>query len=144
MFIIMVLYVDDILVARKNMVEINRLKAQLARAFDMKDLGEAKQILGMDIHRDKKNGKLWLSQQKYVEKILMSFGMNNVRPVQIPLAFHFNISSSLCPSNDEEKDYMSLVPYENAVGSLMYAMMSTRPDISTAVGVVSRYMENPS
>jgi hypothetical protein len=109
----------------------------------MKDLGATKQILGMEIHRDKKNGKLWLSQQKYVEKILMRFGMNNVKPIQIPLASHFKLSSSLCPSNDEEKDYMSRVPYANAVGSLMYAMVSTRPNISHAVGVVSRYMENP-
>ena len=62
MFIILVLDVDDMLVASKNMVEINRLKAQLARAFDMKDLGAAKQILGMEIHRDNKNGKLLLSQ----------------------------------------------------------------------------------
>jgi hypothetical protein len=62
MFIILVLYVDDILVARKIMVEINRLKAHLAREFDMKDLGATKQILGMEIHRDRKNGKLWLSQ----------------------------------------------------------------------------------
>jgi hypothetical protein len=143
MFIILVLYVDDMLVERKSMVEINRLKAQLAKAFDMKDLGTTTQILGMEIHRDRKNGNLWLSQQKYVDKILMRFGMNNVKPVQIPLASHFNLSSSLCPTNDKEKDYMSHVPYSNAVGSLMYAMVSTRPDISHAVGVVSRYMKNP-
>jgi hypothetical protein len=87
-FIILVVYVDNMLVARKSMVEINRLKAQLAKAFDMKDLGAIKQILGM-IHRDKKNGKLWLLQQKYVEKILMRFSMNNVKPVHIPLASHF-------------------------------------------------------
>jgi hypothetical protein len=84
-----VLYVDDMLVARKNMIEINRLKAQLARTFDMKDLGATKQILGIEIHKDKKHGKLWLSQQKYVEKILMIFGMNNVKPINIPLASHF-------------------------------------------------------
>jgi hypothetical protein len=59
------------------------------------------------------------------------------------LASHFNISSSLCPSNDEEKYYMSRVPYANAMGSLMYAMEGTRPNISHEVGVVSRYMENP-
>ena len=59
-FIILVLYVDDMLIASKIMVEINRLKAQLSRTFDMKDLGAAKHILGMEIHRDKKNGKLWL------------------------------------------------------------------------------------
>jgi hypothetical protein len=77
-----------------------------------------------------------------VEKILIRFGMNNLKPVKIPLASHFNLSSSLCPSNDEEKEYMSHVPYANIVGSLTYAMVSTRPNISHEVGVVSRYMEN--
>ena len=70
MFIILVLYVDDMLVTSKSMFEIGRLKAQLARTFDMKDLGATNQILGMQIHTDRKNGKLWLSQKKYVDKIL--------------------------------------------------------------------------
>lgn len=69
--------------------------------------------------------------------------MNNVKPVSVPLASHFKLSSSLCPNTDEEKDYMSRIPYANVVGCLMYAMVCTRPDISHAVGVVSRYMENP-
>jgi hypothetical protein len=68
--------------------------------------------------------------------------MNDVKPVSVPLASHFKISSSLCPSTKEEKEYMSQIPYVNAVVSLMYAMVSTRPNISHAVGVVSRYMEN--
>eukprot|EP00253_Pinus_taeda_P010898 PITA_10898 len=141
--IILVLYVDDMLLASKSIEEINRLKAQMARTFDMKDLGVAKQILGMEILRDKSNGKLWLSQQKYIEKILLRFGMNNVKPVSVPLASPFKLSSSLCPNTDEEKDYMSRIPYANVVGCLMYAMVCTRPDISHAVGVVSRYMANP-
>eukprot|EP00253_Pinus_taeda_P013377 PITA_13377 len=115
----------------------------MARTFDMKDLGAARQILGMEIFRDRRNGKLWLSQQKYIKKILLRFGMNNVKPVSVPLASHFKISSSLFPNTDEEKDYMSRIPYANVVGCLMYAMVCTRPDISHAVGVVSRYMENP-
>jgi hypothetical protein len=61
-FIILILYVDDILLARKNITEINTLKAQMARMFDMKDLGVARQILGMEIFKDIRNGKLWLSQ----------------------------------------------------------------------------------
>ena len=60
-FIILV-YVDDMLIASKSMEEISRLKAQLSRKFEMKDLGAEKHILGMEIHRDMKNGKLWLSQ----------------------------------------------------------------------------------
>ena len=79
----------------------------MTRTFDMKDLGAARQILGMDILRDKSNGKLWLSQKKYIEKILLRFGMNNVKPVSVPLASHFKISSSLCPNTNEEKEYMS-------------------------------------
>eukprot|EP00253_Pinus_taeda_P029468 PITA_29468 len=75
-FIILVLYVDDALIARKSMEEINRLKAQFSRTFDMKDLGATKHILGMEIHRNRKNGKLWLSQQKYVERVLEKFSMN--------------------------------------------------------------------
>ena len=60
-FIILVLYVDDMLIASKSMSEINDLKAQLSKTFDMKDLGAAKQILGIEIHRDRKNYRLWLS-----------------------------------------------------------------------------------
>eukprot|EP00253_Pinus_taeda_P029865 PITA_29865 len=142
-FIILAFYVDDMLIARKSMEEINRLKAQLSRTFDMKDIGATKHILGMEIHTERKNGKLWLSQQKYVEKILEKFCMNNVKPVNVPLASHFNFSSVLSPRTYEEKQYMSHVSYANVVGNLMYVMVSTRPDISHAVGVVSRFMENP-
>ena len=88
-FIILVLYVDDMLIASKSMEEINKLKAQLSRTFDMKDLAAAKHILGMKIHRDRKNGKLWLSQQKYVERVLEKFDMNSVKPINVPLASHF-------------------------------------------------------
>ena len=94
------------LFSSKSIIEINRLKAQMARTFDMKDLGVARHILGMEIFRDRSNGKLWLSQQKYIEKILLRFGMNNVKPVSVPLASHFKLSSSLCSNTNEEKEYM--------------------------------------
>ena len=68
--------------------------------------------------------------------------MNDVKPILVPLTSHFKLSSSSCPSTKEKKEYMSQIPYANAVGSLMYVMVSTRLDISHVVGVVSRYMEN--
>jgi ATP-binding cassette subfamily B (MDR/TAP) protein 1 len=61
-FIILVLYVDDMILASKNITKINRVKAEMARMYDMKDLGATKKILGMEIFRDRRNGKLWLSQ----------------------------------------------------------------------------------
>jgi hypothetical protein len=141
-FIILVLYGDDMILAIKRIIGINKLKAHMARTFDMKDLGTTRHILGMEIFRDRRNGKLWLSQQKYVKKILLRFGMNDVKPVSVPLASHFKISSSLCPSTREENEYLSRISYVNAVGSLMSAMVSTGLDISHAIWVVSRYMEN--
>jgi hypothetical protein len=75
--------------------------------------------------------------------MFMRFGMNNVKSINIPFASYFNPSSSLCPSNKEENDYMSCVLYFSVVGSLMYVMVCTRLDISHAVDVINRYMEDP-
>jgi len=69
--------------------------------------------------------------------------MTNCKSVSTPLAAHFKLSSDLCPTSKEEIDKMFSVPYASAVGSLMYAMVCTRPDLSYAVSVVSRFMHNP-
>ena len=120
-----------------------KLKSLLSSEFDMKDLGAAKKILGIEIHRDRRAGKLWLSQKGYIKKVLERFSMLDAKPVSTPLSAHFKLSSGLCPSSDEESEYMSKVPNANAVGCLMYLMVCTRPDISHAVSVVSRFMANP-
>lgn len=65
-FVYLLLYIDDILIAAKDVAEIARLKSQLSGEFEMKDLVEAKKILGMEIHMDKRAGKLYLSQKKYI------------------------------------------------------------------------------
>ena len=79
-----------------------------------------------------------------MEKVLKRFDMQQSNPVSTPLAAHFKLSAALSPKSKEEKEYMSHVPYSSAVGSIMYAMVCTRPDISHAISVVSRYMANPS
>ena len=86
---------------------------------------------------------LWISQEDYVEKVLERFNMHNAKPVHIPLPGHFKLSKMQCPKNEEEKEEMSKVPYSFVVGSLMYAMICTRPDIAYAVGVVSKFLSNP-
>ena len=109
----------------------------------MKDLGPAKQILGMQISRDRKAKRIWLSQERYIEKVLERFGMKDSKPVGSPLANHFRLCAEQCPKSDEEKNKMKNVPYASAVGSLMYAMVCTRPDIAYAVGITSRFLANP-
>ncbi|CAH9124278.1 unnamed protein product [Cuscuta epithymum] len=142
-YIILLLYVDDMLVAGANMQEINKLKKKLSEEFEMKDLGEARQILGMSIVRDKMEGTLKLSQQKYIQKVLEKFRMTDAKPRSTPLGSQLKLSKQQSPKTDKDKDEMAKVPYASAVGSLMYAMVSTKPDIAHAVGVVSRFMSNP-
>jgi hypothetical protein len=142
-YIILLLYVDDMLVAGSNMQDINVFKKKLSNSCAMKDLDDAKKILSMRITRDRKNCKLTLSQGEYTEKVLERFRMQNEKPVNTPLANHFKLTKEMYPKTQEEIKYMSRVPYSSVVGSLMYAMVCTRPDIAHAVEVVNRYMNNP-
>ncbi|KAL5754948.1 hypothetical protein ACOSP7_023168 [Xanthoceras sorbifolium] len=142
-FIILLLYVDDMLVAGSDMQEIMNLKRELSKQFAMKNLGAAKQILGMRIKRDTKSGTLLLSQAEYIKKVLSRFNMQDAKPVSTPLGVHFRLSKEQSPKTEEERTHMAKVPYASAIGSLMYAMVCTRPDIAQAVGAVSRYMNNP-
>ncbi|KAH9793265.1 hypothetical protein KPL71_004467 [Citrus sinensis] len=106
LYIYLLLYVDDMLVACKSREEIEALKNLLSSEFDMKDLGSAKKILAMEIKRDRSKGIIFISQEKYLKRVLETFG----------------IPSFSC---------------------MMYDMVLTRPDISYALSVVSRYMVSP-
>ncbi|CAL9012342.1 unnamed protein product [Prunus brigantina] len=128
------------LIVGQNSDKISKLKKELSKSFAMKDLGPAKRILGMSISRDRKNWKLRLSQESYIEKVLKRFNMDKAKPVSTPFPSHFKQS----PTCEKEKENMAMVPYSSAVGSLMYAMICTRPDITHAVGVVSRFLSKPS
>ncbi|GKF25254.1 hypothetical protein Tco_0081148 [Tanacetum coccineum] len=109
----------------------------------MKDLSAAKKILGMEIWRDRKAGRFLVSQEKYIEKVLQAFFVDQSKPVSTPLAAHFKLDRSTIPGTDKEVKYMKTVPYSSAVGSLMYVMVCTRPNLAHAVSVVSRFMANP-
>ncbi|GJY97481.1 retrotransposon protein, putative, ty1-copia subclass [Tanacetum coccineum] len=112
--------------------EIGSTKSLLKKEFDMKELGEAKKILGMEIVRDRSRKILRVSQSGYVSKILNNFRIDNGKSVQMPLGGHFKLSLKDCPVRDCDVERMSKVPYANAVGSLMYLMVCTRPDIAYA------------
>ena len=68
--------------------------------------------------------------------------MENAKSVSTSLAAHFRLSSALSPQLEYDFDYMSRVPYSSVVGSLIYAMVCSRPDLSYVVNVISKYMAN--
>jgi len=77
----------------------------------------------MEITRDRGSGRLWLSQENYVLKVLERFNTAEVRPITTPLAGHFKLYFKQCPQSPVEEEEMSRVPYASAVGSLMYVMV---------------------
>ncbi|KAE8705357.1 hypothetical protein F3Y22_tig00110429pilonHSYRG00830 [Hibiscus syriacus] len=137
-FIILLLYVDDMLVVGSDMQEIINLNQKLSKQFAMKDLGAAKQILGMRIKRGTKSGTLMLSQAEYINKVLSRFNMQDAKPVSTPLGVHFRLSKEQSTKTEEERAHMVKVLYASAIGSLIYVMVCIRPDIAQAVGAVSR------
>ncbi|KAL9256813.1 Retrovirus-related Pol polyprotein from transposon TNT 1-94-like protein [Drosera capensis] len=84
-FIILLLYVDDMLIVGKDIFRIDRLKKQLGESFAMKDMEPAKQILGIRIMRDRKEKKFWLSQKHYIERVLQRFRMDNAKDWKLGL-----------------------------------------------------------
>ena len=142
-FIILVLYVDDILLASSDAGLLHETKRFLSSKFDMKDLGNASFLLGIQIYRDHSRGILGLSQKAYIDKVLSRFGMSNCAPGDTPVAKGDKFSLHQCPKNELEKKDMERFPYASAVGSLMYAQVCTRPDIAYIVGMLGRYLSNP-
>ncbi|CAA7045971.1 unnamed protein product [Microthlaspi erraticum] len=105
------------------------IKQWLSSHFEMKDMGEAEYIRGVKIHRDRSRKLLALSQESYIRTILERFKMLDCNPIDTPIAKGEGLSLNMCPKTDDEKREMKGVPYSSAIGSLMYAMMCTRPDL---------------
>lgn len=142
-FVILSLYVDDILLAGNDMEFLMTIKKWLSSHFEMKDMGEADYVLGVKIYRDRSRKLLALSQESYIRTILERFKMLDRNPIETPIAKGESLNLDMCPKTPNEKREMEKVPYSSVVGSLMYAMMCTRPNICYAVGLVSRFQSNP-
>ena len=104
----------------------------------MKDLGTAKVMLGIEIIRDRKNRKLFISQQQYITEILKRFNMNESRTVSTPME-----KSSLSELDAIDEKALKNTPYRQAIGSLIYLVSGTRPDLAFGVTKLSQYLENP-
>ena len=139
----LVLYVDDILLIGNDIPSLQAVKTWLGKNFSMKDLGEATYILGIKIYRDRSKRLIGLSQSTYIDKVLHRFGMQEAKRGFIPMSHGIVISKENCPKSSDDKDRMKKVPYASAIGSIMYAMICTRPDVSYALSMTSRYQSNP-
>ena len=109
----------------------------------MRDLGPVSYLLGVEIIRDRPNHKMWLSQRKYIRDILGRFQMTNALPVATPVDDRHPLSMLDCPKTEEDRRFMSNIPYLSAVGCIMWLAMATRPDLAYAASLLGRFSANP-
>jgi ATP-binding cassette subfamily B (MDR/TAP) protein 1 len=142
-FIILSLYVDDILITGNSKEMINTTKKWLSSNFNMKDMGKVSYVLGVKIIRDLAKWLVYLTQENYIKKMLEHYHMQDCKPTNTYVDRSLSLSRDMCPKTLKEKEKMSKVPYASVVGSLMYAIMCTHPDICYIVGLVIQYQSNP-
>nr|GEZ07339.1 zinc finger, CCHC-type [Tanacetum cinerariifolium] len=133
--VIICLYVDDTLIFDTGQNQVDETKKFLSLRFSMKYVGEADVILGIKIKRE--NMGIVITQSHYIEKILKNFNREDCSPVSTPM----DPVEKLKQNTGKHIDQLE---YSRAIGYLMYAMTSTRPDISYAIGGLSRFTSNPS
>ncbi|KAE8698982.1 ABC transporter G family member 7 [Hibiscus syriacus] len=130
----MVVYVDDILITCSSQLEVDRIVHALHEKFSLKDLGQLKYFLGIEVHRS--NNGLFLSQKKFITELLHKNQMSSVNSTSTPMATTTKLSK-----NDGEV-LNKPQQYRSAVGALQY-IFHTRPDISFAVNKVAKFLQEP-
>nr|AAK52163.1 putative polyprotein [Oryza sativa Japonica Group] len=137
--VFLILYVDDILLIGNDIPMLESVKTSLKNSFSMKDLGEAAYILGIRIYRDRSKRLIGLSQSTYIDKVLKRFNMQDSKKGFLPMSHGINLGKNQCPQTTDERNKMSVIPYASAIGSIVYGMLCTRPDVSYALSATSRY-----
>jgi len=139
--VIIVVYVDDLLLASKSIEVLNKVKLELSQFFKIKDVGPVSEILGMQIERDDGTGSTKISQRKYIKEIIERFGMSSCKSASTPLPSGIKLIRGT--ETLDEKSELQDKPYRELKSSLLYLANTTRPDISITVGALSRYNLNP-
>jgi len=135
--VFILMYVDDLIVAGERFAGVEAIKSGFAAKFEVRDMGEVEDFIGMKVMRDKKTKKLTLSNPGHIKALLQAFGMDTCTPNKTAMASGVKLSKTrenLLPDGNQ---------YAELVGSLLYLSTTTGPGISFAVGVLSRFMSCP-
>lgn len=142
--IILLCHVDDILALSPSNDRIQEVYQALSQTIGLKDLGEAKTFLGLEIERNRPSKVISLHQKAYTRRILASFYKEGKRyktskygAIPLPIGVKYE-------PNIEKATESEVKQYQKEVGSLLYLTTKTRPDLAYSIGLLSRYMSNPS
>ena len=136
-------HVDDCILTGSSAKLIEEFKQKLNEHYALTDLGPVNYLLGIKVTRNRETRTISLSQSQYIKAILRRFSLSDAKPSDTPMTPGANYSKKDSPTSPTEAAHMCKVPYYEALGSLMYASVATRPDITFAVSTLSQFLENP-
>ncbi|CAB0010875.1 unnamed protein product, partial [Nesidiocoris tenuis] len=136
--LILAIYVDDLWLGSQNKKWIEEMKGILIKTFKMKYLGKIHYGLGIEFTQNLSEGKICMSQKKYIQDVLKRFGMEDSKPISTPM----EVGLKLTRPEKLDEGVMSKYPYQKLIGSLMYLAVSTRPDIAYTVNWLSQFNSN--
>jgi hypothetical protein len=134
-----VVYVDDFILVCNDQNELLQIKEEFNQKFEMKDLGELHFFLRMEVERNHDERLLCINQIKYLKEILKCFRMEECKPIGVRFDHKVKLQRN-ANGNDESKGF----PYQQVVGSLMYAMLCTPPSLAYLISVLNQHMANPN
>jgi hypothetical protein len=142
--IVIITYVDDMLIFSDNIEHINDLYKRLATKVDIKDLGDAKYFIGIEIDRkwdkkEPKNSYIFIYQKAFINKLLAKFNKENIKPRTSP-----NIIGVKLAKNPNIAPLSDIKSYQQQIGSLIYLCTCTRAELAYPIGLLARFMANPS
>jgi hypothetical protein len=136
--LVIVCHIDDLLIMSSKLSHVQEFKKHIAKSVEITDLGEAHFFLGIQISRNRDNHTVTLSQTKYLKEILSKFNKDKLHAVSTPAELGIRLDKS-----ETTADPSVVQDYQRQIGSLMYLMTKTRPDIAFAVSCCARFMSNP-
>ena len=136
---IVLVHVDDCTIAASSTKLVGHFKAKISKHVEITDLGELHWLLGIEVRRNREQRTIHFSQRSYITSILRRFNLDELKPLSTPMQPGLLLSMCQTPKTTAEWAQMRDIPYREAIGSLMYAALGTRPDIAFAVQALSRY-----
>ena len=136
-------YTDDVFGASTTDEEIKRRKDEMGKEWEIKDVGETEYFLGTRVQQDLDRGIIRLTQRPYWEHVINRFDLAHITPRNTPLPTGIVLDNNMSPKTDSEKKDMATKQFRPILGSVMWGQLATRPDLSFAVSLLSRFQANP-
>src|SRR3984893_279263 len=129
---------DDMIMMKNTRAAVDTVKSELRESFEITDQGELTWLLGFEVRRDRAARTVSMNQTAYIEALAWHFGLEDARPVRIPMDPAILLSKDQCPEKPID------VPYQEACGGVLWPAVITRPDIQLAIGILSQFTQNPA